>query len=190
MRVLYLTLILTIILNSISAQDQNPVEDQSPEDFLKDEELIDEENKEVMESMMIWKLTEELDLKVEQADKFFPRFRQHRKEVDILKKEERLLGKSLNENMKNQKRLTGSEVNKIIKESTALRKKMADLEEKFLLESGKILDPNQQAKLGLFKHKMMKNMKGKMKKRRAKIGKHKGGKKARREKNKKRGYWD
>lgn len=190
MRVLYLTLILTIVLNSISAQDQNPVEDQSPEDFLKDEELIDEENKEAMESMMIWKLTEELDLKVEQADKFFPRFRQHRKEVDILKKEEKLLGKSLNENMKNQKRLTGSEVNKIIKESTALRKKMADLEEKFLLESGKILDPNQQAKLGLFKHKMMKNMKGKMKKRRGKIGKHKGGKKARRGKNKKRGYWD
>ena len=46
MRVLYLTLILTIVLNSISAQDQNPVEDQPPEDFLKDEELIDEENKE------------------------------------------------------------------------------------------------------------------------------------------------
>ena len=66
---------------------------------------------------------------------------------------------------------------------------MADLEEKFLLESGKILDPNQQAKLGLFKHKMMKNMKGKMKKRRGKIGKHKDGKKARRGKNKKRGYW-
>ena len=41
------------------------------------------------------------------------------------------------------------------------------LEEKFLIESGDILDPNQQAKLGLFKQKMMKDMKGKMKKRKS-----------------------
>ena len=83
------------------------------------------------------------------------------------------------------------EVNKIIKESTALRKKMADLEEKFLLESGEILDPNQQAKLGLFKHKMMKNMKGKMKKRQKRRG-MKDGKKAKRGKKhgKRRGYWN
>jgi hypothetical protein len=89
--------------------------------------------------------------------------------------------------MKNKNMLTSSQVKKIIKESTSLRKKMADLEEKFLLESGEILDPNQQAKLGLFKHKMMKNMKGKMKKRRG----MKGGKKSRRgKKHNKRGYWN
>ena len=33
---------------------------------------------------------------------------------------------------------------------------MADLEEKFLLESGEILDPKQQTKLGLYKHKIIK----------------------------------
>ena len=34
--------------------------------------------------------------------------------------------------MKNKDKLTGAEVNKIIKESTTLRKKMADLEERFV----------------------------------------------------------
>ena len=43
--------------------------------------------------------------------------------------------------MKSKKKLSGSEVNKIIKERSALRRKMADLEEKFLLESGNILNP-------------------------------------------------
>ena len=40
---------------------------------------------------------------------------------------------------------------------------MSDLEEKFLINSGDILNPVQQAKLGVFKHKMMKDLKGKMK---------------------------
>ena len=187
MRILYLIITLLIIITQsmLSAQEPPLVEEVLPDS------LIEEDNKKDMETMMIWKLTEELDLQVEQADKFFPRFREHRKEIDEIKNKERALGKSLNQNMENKDKLTGAEVNKIIKESTALRKKMADLEEKFLLESGEILDPNQQAKLGLFKHKMMKNMKGKMKKRQKRRG-MKDGKKAKRGKKhgKRRGYWN
>ena len=187
MRILYLIITLLIIITQsmLSAQEQPLVEEVSSDS------LIEEDNKKDMETMMIWKLTEELDLQVEQADKFFPRFREHRKAIDEIKNKERALGKSLNQNMENKAKLTGAEVNKIIKESTALRKKMADLEEKFLLESGEILDPNQQAKLGLFKHKMMKNMKGKMKKRQKRRG-MKDAKKAKRGKKhgKRRGYWN
>ena len=182
MRILFFTLIM--LMSRLSAQD--------PAFFEEDisDSLIDEENKETMRTMMIWKLTEELDLREEQADKFFPRFRKNRKEIDVLKTKERLLGKSLSQNTNKKNKLTGSEVNKIIKESTTLRKKMADLEEKFLIESGDILDPNQQAKLGLFKQKMMKDMKGKMKKRH-KRRTVKDEKKSRKNKNrKKRGYWN
>ena len=119
MRILFFTLIM--LMSRLSAQD--------PAFFEEDisDSLIDEENKETMRTMMIWKLTEELDLREEQADKFFPRFRKHRKEIDVLKTKERLLGKSLSQNTNNKNKLTGSEVNKIIKESTTLRKKMADL---------------------------------------------------------------
>jgi hypothetical protein len=43
-------------------------------------------NRKEMESLMIWKLTSELDLEVEQAEKFFPRFRRHRNEIEALRK--------------------------------------------------------------------------------------------------------
>ena len=92
--------------------------------------------------------------------------------------------------MRDNKKLTGSEVNKIIKESTALRKKMADLEENFLLKSGDILNPNQQAKLGLFKGKMMRNMKGQMKKRQKRRGMRDNKKFKNGRKRNKRSFWD
>ncbi len=182
MRILFFLVIL--LISRISGQDLAPFEEVIADS------LIEEEHKETMRTMMIWKLTEELDLREEQADKFFPRFRKHRKEIDMLKTKERLLGKSLNQNANNKNKLTGSEVNKIIKESTTLRKKMADLEEKFLIESGDILDPNQQAKLGLFKQKMMKDMKGKMKKRQKRRGMKEGKKFRKNKKQNKRGYWN
>ena len=93
MRILFFTLIM--LMSTLLAQE--------PASFEEDiaDSLINEENKETMRTMMIWKLTEELDLREEQADKFFPRFRKHRKEIDVLKTKERLLGKSLNQNVNN-----------------------------------------------------------------------------------------
>ena len=35
-----------------------------------------------VESMVIWRLTEDLDLSSEQAEKFFPRFREHREDLE------------------------------------------------------------------------------------------------------------
>ena len=185
MRKLYIVITFLIIIpqSMLFAQGSPPLEEEIPDSSMK-------EDRKAMESMMVWKLTEELDLEVEQADKFFPRFRVHRKELDALKQRERSLGKSLNSNMRDNKKLTGSEVNKIIKESTALRKKMADLEENFLLKSGDILNPNQQAKLGLFKGKMMRNMKGQMKKRQKRRGMRDEKKFKNGRKRNKRGFWD
>ena len=92
----------------LSAQDPPPFEEVLPDSLI-------EEDKKTMETMMIWKLTEELELQVEQADKFFPRFREHRKAIDEIKNKERALGKSLNQNMKNNDKIRAEEVNKIIK---------------------------------------------------------------------------
>ena len=82
----------------LSAQDPPQFEEVLPDSLI-------EEDKKAMETMMIWKLTEELDLQVEQADKFFPRFREHRKAIDEIKNKERALGKSLNHNMNNSLKL-------------------------------------------------------------------------------------
>ena len=146
-------------------------QDDNSREILPDS-LYEQENRKSIESIMIWKLTEELELEVDQAEKFFPRFRQHRAEMENLRRKQRSLAGSLKLNMKNEK-LTSSEVSRIIKETSSLKRKMSDLEEKFLINSGDILNPVQQAKLGVFKHKMMKDLKGKMKNKRSDKGKRK-----------------
>ncbi len=146
-------------------------QDDNSREILSDS-LYEQGNRKSIESMMIWKLTEELELEVNQAEKFFPRFRQHRMEMENLRKKQRSLAGSLKLNM-NDSKLTSSEVSRIIKETSSLKRKMSDLEEKFLINSGDILNPVQQAKLGVFKHKMMKDLKGKMKNKRLDKGKRK-----------------
>ena len=44
---------------------------------------------EKMENMIVWRLTDELDLSTDQAEKFFPRFREHRKSLEEIGKQER-----------------------------------------------------------------------------------------------------
>ena len=164
MKLLHFTLIFSLI-GLVFSQDDNSGE-------ILSDSLYEQGNRKSMESMMIWKLTEELELEVDQAEKFFPRFRKHRGEMENIRKKQRSLAGSLKLNMKNSK-LTSSEVHRIIKETSSLKRKMSDLEEKFLINSGDILNPVQQAKLGVFKHKMMKDLKGKMKNKRSDKGKRK-----------------
>ena len=59
----------------------------------------DPDRSDKMEMMMIWKLTDELDLTPEQAEKFFPRFRKHRNELDEVKKMERALAGEMRQKM-------------------------------------------------------------------------------------------
>ena len=164
MKLLHFILIF-LLIGLVFSQDDNSRE-------ILSDSLYEQGNRKSIESMMIWKLTEELELEVDQAEKFFPRFRQHRVEMENLRKKQRSLAGSLKLNMKDSK-ITSSEVNKIIKETSSLKRKMSDLEEKFLINSGDILNPVQQAKLGVFKHKMMKDLKGKMKNKRSDKGKRK-----------------
>ena len=67
------------------------------QDFDSPERDHDRSNK--MEIMMVWKLTDELDLTPEQAEKFFPRFRKHRNELDEVKKMERALAGEMRKKM-------------------------------------------------------------------------------------------
>ena len=164
MKLLHFILIFSLTVK-IFSQDDNSRE-------ILSDSLYDQGNRKSIESMMIWKLTEELELEVDQAEKFFPRFRQHRVEMENLRKKQRSLAGSLKLNVKNSK-LTSSEVSRIIKETSSLKRKMSDLEENFLIDSGDILTPVQQAKLGVFKHKMMKDLKGKMKNKHLDKGKRK-----------------
>ena len=145
----------------------------------------DNERSEKMEMMMVWKLTEALALTPEQAEKFFPRFRQHRDELDEVKKMERALAKEMKQKLKKEEDIPENDVKETVKKITELRKKHVELESKFLLGMDDILSPRQLANLGMFKQKMIRNISGELRENRGKKWKRdkkkgrRGGKKGR-----------
>ena len=145
------------------------------------------ERSDKMQMMMVWKLTDELALSPEQAEKFFPRFRQHRDELDEVKKMERALGKEMIQKLKKDKDISEKDVKETVKKITELRKKHVDLEAKFLLGMDDILSPRQLANLGMFKQKMMRNIGGELRENRGKKWKR-DKKKGRRGGKKRRGF--
>ena len=112
---------------------------------------------EKMESMIVWRLTEDLDLTIDQAEKFFPRFREHRKNLEELGKQERELISNIDRGEPNKK-----DVKKIIEEISKLRQNRIEFESEFVLSLDDILTSDQMIQLGVFKQRMMMEMKGKM----------------------------
>ena len=88
----------------------------------------DHERSERMESMMVWRLTEALELSPEQAEKFFPRFRKHRGEMDDIRKQERAIGDEVADNIHHETDMSKDDVKKHIKKVSELRKKRIELE--------------------------------------------------------------
>ena len=114
------------------------------------------------ESMVIWRLTEDLDLSSEQAEKFFPRFRQHRIKLDEFNKDERKILMDVRIKIRDEEEISKSEMEKTIKKVAELRKDRVDLEYKFILGMEDVLNPNQLVKLSVFKQRLMKEMQGNM----------------------------
>ena len=120
------------------------------------------------ESMVIWRLTEDLGLSSEQAEKFFPRFREHREQLDEIGKDERKSLMDVRFKIRDQEELSKSEMERTIKKVSALRKDRVDLETKFILGMDDILTPNQMVKLSVFKQRLMKEMQNEMRDRKGK----------------------
>ena len=120
------------------------------------------------ESMVIWRLTEDLDLSSEQAEKFFPRFREHREQLDEIGKDERKSLMDVRYKIRDQEELSKSEMERMIKKVSALRKDRVDLETEFILGMDDILTPNQMVKLSVFKQRLMKEMQSEMRDRKGK----------------------
>jgi len=112
------------------------------------------------ESMVIWRLTEDLDLSSEQAEKFFPRFREHRGRIDEFNRDERKILMDVRVKIRDEEEISKSEMERTIKKVAELRKDRVDLEYKFILGMGDILNPNQMVKLSVFKQRLMNEMQG------------------------------
>ena len=112
---------------------------------------------EKMENMIVWRLTEDLDLTTDQAEKFFPRFREHRKSLEELGKQEREMIGNID-----REKLNKNDVKKKIEEISKLRQKRIELESEFVLSLDDVLAPDQMIRLGVFKQRMMMEMRGEM----------------------------
>jgi hypothetical protein len=164
--------VLLILLASVLvAQDKGEKElddhDRDEERYERDfDDFVDGgKRSDRMEMMMVWRLTDDLELTTEQAEKFFPRFRKHREAMDETRKKERALGKELKKKLKKEENISVDDVKETVKKITELKKSSLDLESEFLLGMDDLLSTRQLANLGLFKHKMMKDVRGELKER-------------------------
>ena len=115
-----------------------------------------------VENMVIWRLSEDLNLTTQQAEKFFPRFRDHRKEMDKIKDEERKVYEGILEKSGMDDKVTSSDAKSIISTISKLQIKRIDLQANFITEMDGILDPGQMVKLVAFKHRLASDMRSEM----------------------------
>ena len=152
-------IIVLLFLNNLFSQGVGPKKDRH----------------ERKETMIIWKLTEELELTSEQAEKFFPEHREHRANIEELREKIENLGEESWGNFDN---INSKEITKIIKERQDLKKKIIDLETEFIFNMENLLNSKQLALLATFKSRMMNDMrtdlKGKKKHKKKKKKRKKG----------------
>ncbi len=112
-----------------------------------------------MEMMMTWKLTEELELTPEQADKFFPRMRAHRENLENINNELKEAAKDIHRKLEDDKEISDNEFNKMFEMIIELERQKIDEKTRFITELNGILDNTQRVKLTMFKNKFAKEMK-------------------------------
>jgi Spy/CpxP family protein refolding chaperone len=97
-----------------------------------------------MEMMMVWKMTEYLNLSEQQAEKLFPRMRKQRVKMrDYFDTEKELFDMHLAK-IKTGEKISQSDVNAIYKKMENLSVEMNEARMKFFKSTADILDPGQQ----------------------------------------------
>ena len=97
-----------------------------------------------METMMVWKLTDYLNLSEQQAEKLFPRMRRHRMRMGDLHAEEKDLFDSYLSKIKKEENISQSDVNTMLKKMENLDQKKSTNRIDFIRSTKDILDPEQQ----------------------------------------------
>ncbi len=116
-----------------------------------DRPLPREEMRERINTIMIAKMDEFLDLSVEQADKFFPRFRHFSNRREELEQERRELIDELSHKEKSAP-TDEREIEELLDRVHGVDMSMVELKRQFREEVRPILDPAQRARLVIFSH--------------------------------------
>jgi Spy/CpxP family protein refolding chaperone len=115
-----------------------------------------------MEMMMIWKLTDHLELTENQAERFFPSMRAHQKQVLKIRKEEKELFTPVYKKVVRGEDISKAEANKLLKKVATYEKKRSKARIDFVKNSGDILNPTQQVKLLMFDGQMKQQVRDRM----------------------------
>ena len=121
-------------------------------------QIPDKPDRDRLEMMKMWKLTDELNLTEEQADKFFPKYRALMSDMEDVKKQKGDLMKQIGE-LSEEKEVDRGKLNSLVKQTSDLEKKKLDLKLEFYNETGKIFTPEQQARYVVFERKFKKELK-------------------------------
>ena len=146
-------LILLTLSTGLFSQD---IKDVGSDEF---DATINQKRKDRMEMMIVWRITDELDLTTEQAEKFFPKFRKHRDELEELKAKERSLGRDMKQKLKDGSKFSKNDFQSTIKKVSELKKKHIELESQFVLSVDDILNTEQLVTLSFLKGKMLRDVK-------------------------------
>lgn len=118
---------------------------------------------EKMRMMAVWKMTEHLDLKEDQAEKFFPRYRSHEEKLKSIRTQQRDVFKPLKEKIRSDEDVTATDVSAALDALTKLENQRIKQQEDFVKGMKDILTPKQQLKLLTFRAEMLKDVKGRIK---------------------------
>ncbi len=127
------------------------------------EQAVVKEKKEKMEMMMAWKLTEHLKLTNEEAEKFFPRFREHRETMDAFTDKEKKLNAEIKEKIERGDALSNNDLDKLLDELSGLERKRIKEKKSFIDGLEGHLDNVQRAKLIGFEHRFRKDVREQLK---------------------------
>ena len=114
-----------------------------------------------IEMLRIWKMTEELDLSEQQAEKFFPKLRNEDKKIEELENQRQKLYRELSKDVK-KGAIDAKDLDKTIDNLTEIQTNIIQKHAKFIRDMDGILSTDQQAKLILFRHKFRERMVGMM----------------------------
>ena len=118
---------------------------------------------EKMEMMTVWKLTEHLKLTEEQGEKFFPRFRVHREELEKIHQEQRQLMQTLQEKIERGDEIKDNDIKSQVENLAELENKKLDLQGEFITGLEGVLNNTQRAKLIGFERRLRQEVKDQMK---------------------------
>ncbi|MCH7764572.1 MAG: hypothetical protein IIB95_12690 [Candidatus Marinimicrobia bacterium] len=115
---------------------------------------MDGPRKEKMEMMMMWRLTEDLELTEKQAETFFPKYRTHQEEMEKLRLEGTKSLQEIRELLNEKKSISDKDLDKAMKTFRELELKKTEARVNFVRSLKGTLTSEQRAKLMLAPHKM------------------------------------